>query len=298
MSIIAYIVCAVVWGTTWYGIRVCIEPGGYPEYAAAALRFTIASVILAAIWALGWARPGPRTRRELVWMGVAGLANGASYAMVYTAEVHISGGLTAVLFGTFPLMLALFASVTRTERVPMAAVAGAVVSVVGIALVFWNRLQVSGEQAGAVLTVMGAVVASAVYSLIVKREASNMHPLAATGAFLGTTSVVLWIVAAFADSRSIPWPPPTGPTIALLYLGIIGSVIVFACYFLLLKRVSLMTVGTLVFVQPMIALFVDALWEEEVRLDGLAYAGGVVILLGVALNVFSASNRRRAGKPS
>ena len=34
------IVCALVWGTTWCAIRVCIGPGGYPPFLSTALRFT------------------------------------------------------------------------------------------------------------------------------------------------------------------------------------------------------------------------------------------------------------------
>jgi drug/metabolite transporter (DMT)-like permease len=294
VAALAYIICALVWGTTWFAIRVCIAPGGYPEFAAAALRFSIASVILLAIWALGFARPGPRTRRQLAWMLAAGVANGGSYALIFSAERHIPGGLTAVLFGTFPLVVAILAFATRTERIHRAAVIGSLISVAGIAIVFSDRLRVSAEQAWAVAMVLVAVVLSAIYSVIVKREAKDQHPLATTGAFLATTAVVLWIVSAFADARAIPTTLPYEPTVALLYLGVIGSVLVFGAYFTLMKRVSLMTISTLVFLQPMIALVVDALWEHEVRLDLTAYLGGAVVLAGVAINVFSTAKRQRA----
>ena len=294
MPVVAYIICAVVWGTTWFAIRVCIGPDGYPVFAAAALRFTIAAIILAGLWLIGVARPGPRTRRELAWMLVAGLANGCGYALIYSAERHIPGGLTAVLFGTFPLVVAVIAVASRTERVKPAAIGGSLISAVGIAVVFWDRLQVSGEQAVAVAMVMVAVVLSGTYSVIIKRHASQQHPLASTGAFLGTTAVVLWIVSAFADDAPIPTDLPFEPTLALLYLGLIGSVVVFASYFYLLKRVSLMTVTTLVFLQPLIAMIVDAIWEHQVRLEAAAYAGGAIVLAGVALNVFASSNRSQS----
>ncbi len=292
MAVVAYIICAVVWGTTWFAIRICIAPGGYPEFAAAALRFTIAAIILAALWLVGVARPGPRTRRELAWMLVAGVANGVSYSLIYSAERHIPGGLTAMLFGTFPLVVAVIAIVSHTERVTPAAIGGSLISAAGIAVVFWDRLQVSGDQAVAVAMVMGAVVLSGIYSVIIKRHASNQHPLASTGAFLGTTAVVVWGVSAFADERAIPTDLPFEPTFALVYLGVIGSVVVFASYFFLLKRVSLMTVTTLVFLQPLIAIMVDAIWEQQVRLEVTAYAGGAIVLAGVAVNVFVSSNRR------
>src|SRR5690606_38941407 len=128
-------------------------------------------------------------------MLAAGAFNAASYALVYAAETRISGGLTAVLFGSFPLITALVAAVTRTEQVRASAVAGSLVSLAGTMVLFWDRLQISAEQAAAVMMVFGAVVMSACYSVIIKREATQQHPLASTGAFLSTTAAGLWALS-------------------------------------------------------------------------------------------------------
>jgi len=40
-------------------------------------------------------------------------------------------------------------------------------------------------------------------------------------------------------------PPPVSPSLAVLYLALIGSVVAFASYFYLLRNVRLMTVSTL-----------------------------------------------------
>jgi drug/metabolite transporter (DMT)-like permease len=42
----AYLACALIWGATWFAIRVCIGPDAYPTLAAVALRFVIAFLIL------------------------------------------------------------------------------------------------------------------------------------------------------------------------------------------------------------------------------------------------------------
>ena len=78
MTAVFYLLCAFIWGTTWFAIRASIGVGGYPTYAAAALRFTLAAVILGGLWRAGLARPGPRTRREVAWLVVAGLLNAGS----------------------------------------------------------------------------------------------------------------------------------------------------------------------------------------------------------------------------
>ena len=136
---LAYCACALIWGTTFYAIRVCIAEGGYATYLAAALRFAIAGALLLLLYAGGLFRPGPSPGRERRWVIAAGLLNAVTYALVYTAEESITGGLAAVIFGTLPLVTALVAGLLRVERASRAAVIGALVSLMGIALISWDR---------------------------------------------------------------------------------------------------------------------------------------------------------------
>ncbi len=112
-----------------------------------------------------------------------------------------------------------------------------------------------------------------------------MSPLASTGVFLGTSAVVLGVAGAVVERRPLPWPPPPGPTLALLYLALVGSVVVFAGYFWLLGRVSLMTLSTLVLVEPIIALAVDAVWERGVVLVPRSYLGIALTFAGVGVSI-------------
>ena len=285
--VLAYVVCALVWGTTWFAIRVTIiGEGAYPTFESAALRFTIAAALLLLIAWAGLARPGPRARAQWVWLSIAGALNALGYGLVYKGEETVSGGLAAVLFGTMPLFTAVIATWTRTERIERHTILGALVALAGICVVFWDRLSVSPEQALGLATVLLAVAVCAGYSVILKREQrEDIHPLAANGVFLTVTAVVLWLFCAARGVEPIPWPPPVEPTIALVYLGVFGSVLVFAAYIYLLKRTSLMTTMTLVFIQPTIALFVDALWEQEVRLVARTYVGCAITLSGVFISI-------------
>ena len=72
---------------------------------------------------------------------------------------------------------------------------------------------------------------------------------------------------------------------ALLYLAVFGSVITFALYLYLLRRMSVTAASTLVFVEPVLALLIDAGFEREIRLGARSYAGAAVTLLGVAISL-------------
>ena len=282
LALIAYCGCALIWGTTYYAIRACIA--GYPTYFAAALRFAIAAAILGGLVAAGWARPAPRGRRAFIALVIAGVLNSVSYSLIYTAEEHIPGGLAAVIFGTLPLITAVLAAVTGIERPTRAAIAGAFVSLCGIAVISLDRLEVSAPQALGCLMVFGAVVCASAFNTLLKRETAGQHPFASSAVFLAVTAVLIGALAALVERRAPAWPPPAGPTLALLYLAIVGSVVAFAGYFYLLQHVRLMTVSTLVLVQPIVALTVDALFESQ-RIAGRTYLGAGIVLAGVAMNL-------------
>ena len=279
--IAAYAACALIWGTTWYAIRACIAE--YPTYAAVALRFAIAAVVLVP-FALR-ARPWPRGSTWR-WLVLAGVLDACAYLLVYLGEERISGALAAVLYGTQPLILAVLLTVARIERITRRHVIGALVSLVGVAVLFLDQLDVSPRQAIGVLLMIGSVVVATIYSMIMKRHAhaDRVHGLVATTIFLSVTAIVLGVVAVIAH-EPLPWPPPPGATVALFYLALVGSVVAFLVYFWLLRKTGLLVTSTLVFVYPLVAIVIDALFERELPLGARSYVGVAITLGGLAVSL-------------
>lgn len=275
----AYVACALIWGTTWYAIRVCL--GGYPVYVAVALRFAVAAAIIVPLAVRSG--PWPRGRAWLPFVA-AGVLDAAGYLLVYVGEQRVSGGIAAVIYGTQPLVLALLLTATRMERLERRHIAGALISLAGVGLLFRDRLDVSASQAVGVALVLASVVVSTTYSMIMKRAGGGVPNVVATAIFLTVTAIVLGAVA-LAARDPVPWPLPRDPSIALVYLAIVGSVVAFLCYFWLLDRTNLLVTSTLVFVFPLVALATDALFERAVVLDGQAYAGAGITLAGLAVSL-------------
>lgn len=277
----AYVACALIWGTTWYAIRVCIGPDGYPTLAALALRFSIAAVILLPLSIR--ARPWP-SGRAWIYLVLAGVLDAAAYLLVYLGEERVSGGVAAVVYGTQPLILGVVLTVVKIETLTRRHLVGAVISIAGVAVLFLDRLDVSPEQAVGVLLVLGSVVLATTYSAIMKRHGAGVPAIVSTTVFITVTAVVLGVVALVAR-EPMPWPPPTNATIALLYLAIIGSAIAFLVYFWLLERTGLVVTSTLVFVFPLVALTADALFEHAISLGARAYLGAAITLAGLAVSL-------------
>ena len=275
----AYLACALIWGTTWYAIRVSIA--AYPTLAAVALRFAIAAAILLPIAAR--ARPWPRGR-AWGWLALAGVLDAACYLLVYLGEERVPGAVAAVLYGTQPLILAVLLTAVRIERLSRRHVAGAVISLIGVTVLFLDRLDISTRQAAGIGLVVGSVVVATMYSMIMKQKAAGLNGLVSTTIFLAVTAVVLGGVA-LGTRTTIPWPLPVAPTVALLYLAVVGSVGAFLLYFWLLGRTGLQVTSTLVFVFPLIAMITDALFERELPLTARAYVGAAITLGGLAVSL-------------
>jgi drug/metabolite transporter (DMT)-like permease len=167
--------CALIWGTTWYAIRV--SRAGFPLFDAVALRFAVAALILIPL-ALR-ARPWPKGR-AWSYLVLAGVLDAASYMLVYMGEDHVPGGVAAVLYGTQPLILALLLAGTRMEPLTRKHVVGAIVSLAGVGVLAIDRFDVSPDQALGVLLVLGSVVVSTIYSMLMKRHGEGVSSLVAT----------------------------------------------------------------------------------------------------------------------
>jgi drug/metabolite transporter (DMT)-like permease len=289
--VVAYLTCALVWGTTWYAVRASTGAAGFPTLESVALRFTIAAVVLAPIVWLARVGPWPRGRRTWMWMVVAGVLDAGSYALVYYGEQRIPGGLAAVLFSTQPLIVAAMLTASGMETVRKADIVGALVALAGVVLIGAERWDVSTSQAIGLLMMLGAVACSASYSFVLKRSGDGLHPLATTLIFLAVTAVVLDLAVLVRGPEAIPWPPPRDATIAVFYLAILGSIIAFWSWLWLLQKLPLMATSTLVFVLPVVALVVDGFWEHELTLAARTYAGIGVVLVGLAISLLTRSRR-------
>ena len=129
---IALAVVYVVWGSTYFGIKIAVET--IPPLLAAGSRFLTAALLLAAI--LAWRGTSLRiTRRELVASAVAGgLLLALGVGVVHVAETRIDSSVAAIIAGTVPLQIIgfrLLAAESPARATRLSTLAG----LVGLALV-------------------------------------------------------------------------------------------------------------------------------------------------------------------
>ena len=271
---IALVTVYIVWGSTYLAIRVVVE-ADIPPLLGMGIRFLSASLLLVVF--LGAVR-GPTAlrvdRRGLLSAGVMGLAlllggNG----LVAVAEQTVPSGLAALIVGAVPLWFVLL-RVASGERPRL------------LAAISLPRGGIKGVEAWGVALIVVASVSWAFGSYLSPRLRLPKDPLVATTYEMLLGGVFLLIAAAATGELQQMDVAAVGVDgwWALAYLVVVGSIVGYTAYVYLLSHAPLSLVGTYAYVNPVVAVFLGWLILSE-PLTGVVIAGGLLVVLGVALVV-------------
>ena len=205
---------------------------------------------------------------------------GLPYGLLFWAEYRISSSLTAVLFSSCPLFVALFTPWMTQAHVPRRAVFAMLVAMGGIATLFYSQLSTSAYFLLGGAAVIGAVVSSSWASVFAKRELVGVNPLLGTAIQFCVGAAVLF-AASLALEQDQPSDWHLKGVLALVFLTIFGSVIAFSVYYWLLGEMHAYQLSTINLVVPIIAMAEGALLLRE-RVPLLMIGAGALVLVAVA----------------
>src|SRR5918992_3313124 len=193
---VVFLLLCCIWGSTWMFIKIGLRD--LPPLSFAAARFLLATAILFAIVAARRSRL-PRGRAEWWLLAQTGvLTFGLNYGLVFWGEQHISSGLTALLQATIPVFGMLLAHpYLPGERLNARRLAGALLGVVGVGVIFSSQLGAEGSMAlwGRAAVVAGAGFVAWANVLVkargLKLDASVLSAGQMAGGFAGLASAAL-----------------------------------------------------------------------------------------------------------
>ena len=280
-----FAICVLTWGTTWYAIT--FQIGHTAPEVGVALRFGLAGSVVLAFCA--WRGLRLRfTRREHALLALQGcFMYGVSYLCVYHAERHIVSGLVAVGYSASPLVTGLGAHWLFGQRVTANFLAGGLLGLAGVALMFWTefgRAAGTHDAALGALFTIGAVLLSSVGSLTASRNRTHGLPFWPSLGFGMLYGAAVSAAVALLQGQSFAPPAVASWWFALFYLALAGSVLTFACFLTLQERIGPGRTGTVGVMTPLLALAVSMLFEafhpDALTLLGaaLAIAGNVLML--------------------
>jgi len=285
MKIFIWLVLCLVWGTTWFFIKIGLED--LPPISFAAARFVLALIILAAIILINKIQL-PKTIREWKLLGLTGILQfSINYSLVFWSEQHISSGLAAVLQGMIPVFgLALAWFHLPEEKITGLKILAVLLGITGVAIIFIEQLQIKSVLAfaGCAAIVVGAY-AAAHASILIKAHGGKIHPAAMLfGQMLcGILPLIMYGLIKEGNPISFRWTWQA--LISILYLTIFGTILAFWLYYWLLSKIESTKAMVISLVTPLIAVIVGGIFLDE-KLPPQTVFGGILILAGIGLIVF------------
>jgi drug/metabolite transporter (DMT)-like permease len=282
---IVWLILCGIWGSTWLFIKIGLAD--LPPLTFAGIRFVLAALILILLVTarrVHW----PRTRNEWTLIAVVGVLQFAlNYGLVFWGEQYISSGLAAVLQSTFPafgLVIAHF--YLPQERLTPLRVAGVLLGVLGVAVIFSDQLSIAGKMAllGSVALVLSALFGS-YGNVLVKAYGAKIDPqvLAAGQMVCGLVPLLAIGIATEGNPLKFHWT--TRAVVSLSYLVVVGSVVAFALYYWLVRNMDVTNTMLIALVTPVVAVVLGMVVLHE-KLNWRLLAGGACIISGLALVVF------------
>jgi drug/metabolite transporter (DMT)-like permease len=291
---IALLVVYVVWGSTYFGIKIAVDT--IPPLLAAGARFAVAGLLLAAV--LAWRGTSLRaTRAELAASAVAGLLLlGLGVGLVHVAETRIDSSVAAMIAGTVPLQiiaLRLLSGDSPARATRLSTLAG----LVGLLLVVAPGLG-AGSTALGLAVMISASMSWTLGSFLSKRLSLPSNPFVASvyemafgGAFLlaGATAT-----GEFGDVGASTFALDS--ILAWVYLVVMGSLIGFSAYAWLLRAAPISLVVTHQYVNPLVAIALGMAFLGE-RPSPWSLAGAALVI-GAVYVAIKSEFPRRARRPA
>lgn len=285
IAVAAFVAEAVLAGGNAVGVR--FSNRELDPFWGAALRFALAAGLLAAVMvAMKLTLPRGRALLGALLYGI--LIFGAAFGLAYYALVRVHAGLGQTLLALVPLATLLLAVAHRQERLRPAAILGALLALSGIAVISG----VSDREPLpllSLLAVLGAVLCFA-EGTVLARHFPAVHPvtLNAVGMTAGAATL---LVVSLVWGEAIVLPEKAATWLAVGYLVVVGSGVVFVLYAVVIRLWSASRAAYTFVLTPVVTVLLSAWLDDEPISAGLVL-GGVMVLAGVYVGAL------RPGAPS
>lgn len=293
MNLFLYILTVLIWGTTWIAIK--FQLGVVAAPVSIAYRFWIAAAVLF-LFLAATRRPLWPPRQAWPYLLAQGVALFCcNFLCFYYASQWVSSGLVAVVFSTAPIWNAINGRLFLQRPIRRQVVAGALLGLGGIGLLFlpqmrghWND---SGMLLGLALALLGTLCFSAGNLLSSRMQALGLTPWLTNSWAMLIGSTILGL-GALALGMPFTFEPGTRYAASLLYLALPGSVVGFTAYLLLVGRIGPDRAAYSTVLFPVVALTVSTM-VEGYQWTALACAG-LLLVLGGNLMAFLPAGAGRA----
>lgn len=280
--VFAIICVALVWGTTFLGIKIGVET--IPPWFVAGLRQFLAACIVLPILLV---------RKELGWIGWKNFRVQATLSILMlvganglttVAEQNLSSSLTSLISALSPVMIFIVSLVVGLQRFSFKALLGILLGFSGVAFIFWDGLEdlLEPQYLQGIIILFLAILSWAIGTVYAKKTISNTGQNLLLNLFYQfAVAGIIQLLFAFVFSESIAvqnWSFKS--IIAVIYLALFGSVTTFFAYHYILQKLLPTQVSMLSYINTIIAITLGWLILDE-EISAKFIVATILIISGV-----------------
>jgi drug/metabolite transporter (DMT)-like permease len=275
-----YVTVVLLWGISWLPLR--LQLGVVSPEISAMWRFLLGGLIV-----FGWliavrGRVAFSLADHGRFMILGATLFSFNFVLAYYAGYHLNGGLLAVLFSLTAVVNPIYAALLGRGGLNLRVISGALIGVVGVALLFGPKLIAADAQPGTLAGVALMMMSVFVFCT------GNMFSAAFQSKGLPVLSANAWsmlygtaFIAVFALLNGQPfiveWTAQY--VLSILWLAVAGTAIGFFAYVTLIGRIGTGRTGYVTVLMPLVALVLSTLFEGY-SWTIYAFAGVALVLAG------------------
>ncbi len=283
MTVFLYATTVLIWGTTW--IAIAMQTGDVPAAVSVFYRFALAALLLVPMVAL-MGKLTRISRTDHLFCVLQGMCVFCfNFLCFYQANHYINSGLESVLFSMAILFNAINGVLFLGQRVTARLMLANTLGIVGIISLFWHDLTASSANTDTLLGIGLCLLGTYGFSLgniISARHQKRGLNVFTTNAYAMTYGAITMLAVILLSGTEFRIDTGLPYLSGLFYLAIVGSILGFGAYFLLIGRIGTGQAAYATVMFPLVALTISTLFEGyEWRLA--AVVGLVLILAGNAV---------------
>ncbi len=246
------------------------------------MRFLLASTVIF-IYAIANKSLANMSKADHGYASASGImAYGLSYVLTYVSERAVPSGLVAIAFTLMVFLTPLFARIAYGHTVTRKTWIGGSLGVLGVMLCFLPGVWAEGAEKialWAVIAMLCAAIASSIAAVISMRLNEREVPVVTYTAWAMLYGALATFAYGFLSGASFQLDQRLSYWIVFVYLSLLGTVVTFLCYLVLLRREGPARTMYISVLSPIGALLVS-LTLEGLRLSFAMSLGIFFALLG------------------
>jgi drug/metabolite transporter (DMT)-like permease len=281
---VAYVVVALIWGSTWGAIKIGVTD--VPPFVFAFVRAVAVASVLTML-ALALRQPLPRSRFTLAVATIVGVINiGLTWAIIFWSEQFVPSGFVAVFGSAAPVWTAVLAHfMVKGDRLSALKILGLILGLGGTILLIGAPDAADGT-AGLIATGLLALmpVTWAIAAILQSRFLTKVAPIPTVAVGTWVSALLLAPLALVQLPEGAHWT--LASALAFVWLTLFGTCFAMVVSLWLYRKLRPTTITLIQVVVPAEAILIGTLWLGEpvsIRMLG----GAALVVAAVALNAIA-----------